>query len=57
MWGSDTTPEGFYTLPLPALTADTYTIRATATGTQTDDIACATMELAHTGIRTPVECW
>ncbi|MDD3652050.1 type IV pilin protein [Immundisolibacter sp.] len=57
LWGSDTTPEGFYTLSLPTLTADTYTIRATATGTQTADAACATIELKHTGERTPAECW
>lgn len=57
MWGSDTTPEGFYALSLPTLTADTYTIRASATGTQTADAACATIELKHTGERTPAECW
>lgn len=57
VWGSTATPEGFYTLSLPTLTANTYTLRATATGTQADDTACATLDLTHTGIRTPAACW
>jgi len=41
VWGSTTTPKGFYTLSLPVLTATTYTVRAVATGTQAKDTACA----------------
>lgn len=57
VWGSNRSPDGYYTLSLPTLTADTYTIRATATGTQAADSACATIELKHTGERTPAQCW
>lgn len=57
VWSSTTSPRGFYTLSLPTLTASTFTLRATATGTQVDDTACATIELTHAGVRTPAACW
>ncbi len=57
VWGSTTSPRGFYTIALPTLTANTYTLRATATGTQVDDTACAAMTLTHTGIKGPAACW
>lgn len=57
VWGSTTSPEGFYTISLPTLTANTFTLQAVAIGTQVDDTACATMQLAHTGAKTPAACW
>lgn len=57
VWGSTTSPHGFYTIDLSILTANTYTVRATATGTQADDTACATMTLTHTGVKAPAACW
>jgi type IV pilus assembly protein PilE len=57
VWPSTTSPEGFYTLSLPTVTANTYTLRATASGTQVDDTACAVIELTQTGARTPAACW
>lgn len=57
VWGSATSPQGFYTIALPTLTANTYTLRATATGTQADDTACAAMTLTHTGVKSPAACW
>ena len=57
MWGSATSPNGFYTIALPVLTANTYTLRATAIGTQAGDTACAALTLTHTGVRTPAACW
>lgn len=57
VWGSTTSPEGFYTISLPTLTANTFTLQAVATGTQVDDTTCATMQLAHTGAKTPAACW
>ena len=57
VWGSTTSPEEFYTISLPTLTASTFTLQAVATGTQVDDTTCATMQLAHTGAKTPAACW
>lgn len=57
VWGSTTSPHGFYTIALPTLTANTYTLSATATGTQASDTACATLTLTHTGVRAPAACW
>lgn len=57
VWSSATSPQGFYTLSLPTVTANTYTLRATASGTQVDDTACAVIELTQTGARTPAACW
>lgn len=57
VWGSATTPNGFYTIALPVLTANTYTLRATPIGTQASDTACAAMTLTHTGVQGPAACW
>jgi type IV pilus assembly protein PilE len=44
---------------LPSLTASTFTVRASALGTQaTNDASCATMTVTQTGARTPAaNCW
>lgn len=57
VWGGTTSPQGFYAIDLPTLTANTYTLRATAIGTQADDSTCATMTLTHTGVKAPAACW
>lgn len=47
----------YYTITIPTATARTYTLRAAATGAQTADSACATMEMTQAGVRTPADCW
>ena len=52
---------GHYTVSFPAATANTYTVQAVATGTQTaDKAACLTFTINEQGVRTPVDssgCW
>lgn len=58
VWGSNVSPDGFYTLSLnPAPTATQYTVQAVARGTQVQDTQCATLTLDETGVKTPPECW
>jgi len=49
----------YYSFSLPSLTASTFTVRASALGTQaTNDASCATMTVTQTGARTPAaNCW
>lgn len=50
--------EGFYRLRSTTLTANTFTLRATAErAPQTADQPCRTIELDHRGQRTPQACW
>ncbi|HEX9474118.1 MAG TPA: type IV pilin protein [Steroidobacteraceae bacterium] len=55
------TPGGHYTVSFTAATANTYTVRAVATGTQTSDkAACLTFTINDQGVRTPADtssCW
>ena len=51
------TENGNYTISIPATTAVSYTLRATAQASQADDTPCATMNLTSTGSRTPDDCW
>jgi len=55
------TPGGHYTLSFSAITANTYTLQAVATGTQTKDTAaCLTFTINDQGARTPADatgCW
>lgn len=51
------TENGFYQISIPAQTATSYTLRATAQAPQDEDTACAVMELTSTGNRTPDGCW
>jgi type IV pilus assembly protein PilE len=52
---------GNYTLSFNAVTANTYTLQAVATGTQTKDTAaCLTFTINEQGTRTPADstgCW
>lgn len=59
-------PQGFYTITLTNLTASTYTLTATATGTpQTKDTACISMSLDQANQKTALDtsgtsqtgCW
>ena len=57
---SSTSAEGHYTITLPTKTATTYTVKATATGSQAADDDCEEMTIDHTGARTPAaanKCW
>jgi type IV pilus assembly protein PilE len=55
------TPSGNYTISFAAVTANTYTIQAVATGPQTHDTAaCLTFTVDDQGSRTPADstgCW
>ena len=57
-----TSPEGYYTLSIPAQTVTSYTIQATPTGPQTNDTACASLTLTSLGEKNatgsdPSQCW
>jgi type IV pilus assembly protein PilE len=60
---SENTERGLYTLRIQVGgTGDTYTARATATGSQTADTECPVFTIDETGARTPVpgdanRCW
>jgi type IV pilus assembly protein PilE len=65
VWGGATaSPEGFYTLSITNVSATSYTITATAVGTQASDAAngtsCTTLTLAVSNgaiTKTPTACW
>ncbi len=61
VWGGVTTTSGgLYTIAITNVTATSYTITATPTGTQTSDTDCASLVLAYstgTITRTPASCW
>lgn len=53
-----TSPAEFYTIAISNNTATTYTLTATATGSQAGDTDCLTLTLNHQGVRGPSEaCW
>ena len=57
---SGVTASGNYTVSFSAVTANTYTLRAAATGHQTDDTTCLTFTVNDQGARTPPDssgCW
>ena len=59
---STTSPEGYYTMTLPAadLTSSTYKIVATGTGAQANDNDCKIMSVNNQDVRTPADsvgCW
>ena len=56
--GSNSSPEGFYTISISSLTATSYTLSAapTAGGPQVGD-ACGTFTLTNTNIRSTAACW
>ena len=54
---SANTENGYYVISIPAATVVSYTLQATAQASQSDDTACATMNLTSTGSRTPDDCW
>jgi type IV pilus assembly protein PilE len=55
------TDGGHYTLSFAGATANTYTLQAVATGSQTSDTAaCLTFTINEQGVRTPADttgCW
>ena len=54
-----TSPQGYYVITLTNLSATTYLLTATATGTQALDTNCATMGLDQTNLKTATQatCW
>ena len=54
-----TSPQGYYVITLLNLTATTYTLTATATGTQAIDTTCSTMSLNQSLQKTATQpaCW
>ena len=54
--------EGYYTLALSNASGNSYTITASAAGTQANDTACANITLTVNaanpgGLKQPAECW
>ncbi|RDV29319.1 prepilin-type N-terminal cleavage/methylation domain-containing protein [Alteromonas aestuariivivens] len=47
----------YYTFTAGDVTATTYTLTATAKGSQTDDTGCTTLTLDQSMNRTPAQCW
>lgn len=47
----------FYTFSTSNLGAETYTLTATATGSQTNDTGCETISINQNDQKTPAECW
>jgi type IV pilus assembly protein PilE len=56
-----TVGSGYYTVNISNVSATTYTITATSTGTQTKDTPCATFTLTNTGVQSSspntTDCW
>jgi type IV pilus assembly protein PilE len=52
-----TSTEGHYTLSIENVTATTFTVVATAVGTQTADTDCLELTLDQAGNRLPPTCW
>jgi type IV pilus assembly protein PilE len=50
------TDHGLYTIAYTGA-ATTYTIVATATGSQASDTDCPTLTITQTGAKTPAGCW
>lgn len=51
---------GYYAITIPVQTATTFTLTATAVGSQANDTECPTLTLDQTGVRGPAgkeECW
>lgn len=62
--GSTTSPQGYYNLSISNVGASSFTITATAQGTQANDVeggtACGTLTLTvnnNTVTQTPTACW
>jgi type IV pilus assembly protein PilE len=47
---------GYYTLTLSAQAAQTYTLKAVPTTSQSSE-PCGTLTLSNTGAKTPSDCW
>ena len=56
--GADYVSKSTYRLSFSSQTANTYTVVATAQGTQASaDTGCTTLTVNHLGVVTPSECW
>ena len=55
--GQDTSPEDFYSITIDGLTANTFTIEATARGAQERDTDCLELTIDEVGDRLPADCW
>jgi type IV pilus assembly protein PilE len=59
--GGTTSPKGKYVLSIQNSSSDTYTMVATATGTQVADTACTIFRISHTGVKSDstanTTCW
>ena len=52
------TAGGYYALAVTAADATTYSLTATAQGSQVDDTGCTVLTLTSTGLKTPASgCW
>ena len=46
-----TSPKSYYSLSVPSVTTNTYTVQAAALGGQTKDTGCTTMSLNNNGVK------
>jgi type IV pilus assembly protein PilE len=46
-----TTPDGYYTIAIGGASTTTFSVTATATGTQTEDTACASFTIDALGVK------
>ena len=47
----------YYNIGIPVFTSTTYTLQATAVGTQVKDTDCPALTLDQAGVRSPLTCW
>lgn len=51
-----TSPQNYYSVASSA-TSSTFTITASATGSQQGDMGCTTMSVDYSGAKNPISCW
>ena len=56
--GGASSEEGYYTVSVVVSGGgSTYTLSADANGSQANDTGCTSLDLSHTGAKSPAACW
>ncbi|MDH5473528.1 MAG: prepilin-type N-terminal cleavage/methylation domain-containing protein [Gammaproteobacteria bacterium] len=55
--GGTGTENNYYTIAITAANSNSFTLVATAVGSQANDAACPTISLTSAGAKTPAACW
>lgn len=55
--GTTTSEQGYYTMAIGAANVTSFTITATATGSQASDTGCTTLSINQALQKTPAACW